>query len=502
MYFVSNYRSIRILFFEFALVMIFSAIIVLGATISYEYDDANRLVGVSYSDGTEIRYTYDPAGNLLRREVTTAAAEPTATATNTPTPVPTPVATALPGQLVLSQGYGGSTVNKMIRATDLGRVTNFAGLPKKFAELLKTSRERSTNTAVADINGDGVKNVVVGFGPGGMGAVSPSILVVWSPSGGPGGGPKVITSRGAFSTSSPNELLRNPHGGVSLTAGNFVGDELPMIVAAQSLGGSNQIRVLQYAEVDGKRKLEHVGVFQGLTGAAVRGNSSGGTSVAAGDVDGDGLDELIVGQMNGEGASTLFQVLDLEKAGGVRVAKRTDPVSGMPVGYRGLGGVNLAVGDVDGDGQNEIIVATAGIPDGANGNETLKNFVRVFRIAVDGSNTITAITPAAGMNKPVQVFGGAVNPSGGIDIAAGNLDEDVADELLVSTQAIMNLDEVTGEVTAVSVAPGAYARGLNLEFDNVGNFVGITPVTPRFTAFDGAYTPTSGAVNVEIYPMD
>jgi len=36
-----------------------------AATITYIYDDAGRLTGVSYGEDRGMRYTYDPAGNLL-----------------------------------------------------------------------------------------------------------------------------------------------------------------------------------------------------------------------------------------------------------------------------------------------------------------------------------------------------------------------------------------------------------------------------------------------------
>jgi hypothetical protein len=402
--------------------------------------------------------------------------------------------------MVLSQGDGGSTVNKLVRVSDLRRVTSFSGLPKKVAELLGSPIERSVNATVADIDGDGVQDIVVGFGPGGLGSTSPSIIVAWTPTGGVDDGPRVIASRGAFWPQAINALLRNPHGAVNLTSGNFVGDQLPMIVAAQGLGGSKQIRVLRYVMVDGRGKLEIIGSFQGLAGASVWGYGGGGTAVAAGDVDGDGLDELIVGQMNGPGARALFQVLNLKKVGTqVQVADRSDPVEGMEAEYSGLGGINMAVGDIDGDGQNEIIVGTAGIPDGANSLE-FKNFIRAFDVAVDENHKITAITPVPGMMIPIQVFQAAVNPSGGIDIAAGNLDEDPADELLVGTQAIIAVDQATGLVTVSYPAPKALVKAVNMEFAADGTFLRLSPAVPQFQAFGGAYAPTSGAVNAEIYP--
>lgn len=38
-------------------------------TETYEYDPSGRLIGVIYGDGTAVSYTYDDAGNLLRRTI-------------------------------------------------------------------------------------------------------------------------------------------------------------------------------------------------------------------------------------------------------------------------------------------------------------------------------------------------------------------------------------------------------------------------------------------------
>jgi len=352
---------------------------------------------------------------------------------------------------------------------------------------------------VGDLDGDGVEDIVVGFGPGGFGSLMPSIVVAWRTFDGPEDRPSTITSKGVFVPTAANSLLRNVHGALNLAVGDFVGAGRPQVIAAQGLGGSSQIRILYLIEDNGKQKFDLLGTFQGLSGEAVRGNTSGGTAVAAGDVDGDGLDELIVGQMNGTLATTLFQVVNLVHADGrVQVANRTPPVYGMPAAFRGLGGVNLAVGDVDGDGGREIIVANAGLPNGA-GNPDWKSFIRVFNVVVDQSHNITSLQPVLGRN-PAQVFGSAVNPSGGVDVAAGDLDGDPADELLISTQAVIRIDSNTGDVTASHAAPVNLVKGINLLFDPDGAMTGISPAVTQFRAFGGGFAPSSGAVNVEIYP--
>jgi YD repeat-containing protein len=40
-----------------------------SSTISYHYDRLNRLTSVTYGEGTQITYVYDPAGNRLNRTI-------------------------------------------------------------------------------------------------------------------------------------------------------------------------------------------------------------------------------------------------------------------------------------------------------------------------------------------------------------------------------------------------------------------------------------------------
>jgi len=97
----------------------------------------------------------------------------------------------------------------------------------------------------------------------------------------------------------------------------------------------------------------HVKVFDGATGGLVRsffafaGGFSGGLNVAAGDVTGDGRADIIV-----------------SSASGAAHVKAFDAVSGAEVrsffAYPGFtGGVTVAAGDVDGDGRTDIITGSA-----------------------------------------------------------------------------------------------------------------------------------------------
>lgn len=82
------------------LVIVISSAISSAETITYTYDDLNRLIKVEYGNGTRITYTYDAAGNRLTMNVSAPTPTPTPTAVVTPspiiTPMPSPISTYTP----------------------------------------------------------------------------------------------------------------------------------------------------------------------------------------------------------------------------------------------------------------------------------------------------------------------------------------------------------------------------------------------------------------------
>ena len=55
--------------FILSILFLFFASSSFAGSVSYQYDELNRLIRAEYSDGTVIEYTYDAAGNRLRKEV-------------------------------------------------------------------------------------------------------------------------------------------------------------------------------------------------------------------------------------------------------------------------------------------------------------------------------------------------------------------------------------------------------------------------------------------------
>jgi hypothetical protein len=124
--------------------------------------------------------------------------------------------------------------------------------------------------------------------------------------------------------------------GMNVAMGNFDGDQDSEVVTAPDIGGGPHVRV-----------FDDDNTPTGQEYMAYHPSWHGGVDVAAGDVDGDGTDEIIVGPGPGGGPHVIVYDLD-----GVQIASffAYDPA------FRG--GIRVASGDVDGDGNDEVITAT------------------------------------------------------------------------------------------------------------------------------------------------
>ena len=229
--------------------------------------------------------------------------------------------------------------------------------------------------ASGDVDGDGQEEIIVGAGSG--------------------GGPHVRI----FSTEGKLEgqffaYAQSFRGGVDVATGDINGDKIKEIITGPGSGGGPHVRVFNKS---GAVKLQFFAYAQ---------NFKSGVYVASGDVDGNGLDDIITGPGSGGGphvrvfnsqgkVKSQFFAYDSAFRGGVRVATGnvynlarkgypqiiTAPGPGMPAQIKIFdnksktlgqfnaytpsfrGGASIAVGDLDNDGLAEIITGAG--PGGA-----------------------------------------------------------------------------------------------------------------------------------------
>ena len=203
---------------------------------------------------------------------------------------------------------GGGPHVKVFDAKTHGKVMEFFAYAPSFTG--------GVRVAVGDVNGDGVPDIVTGAGPGG----GPHVKVFSGKDGSP------LMSFFAYDSSF--------RGGVYVAVGDVNGDGYDDIITGAGPGGG-----------------PHVKVFSGKDGSlldsffAYAASFAGGVSVAAGDIDGGGRADIITGA--GAGGGPHVRVFDGMTAAPLASFFAYDPAF--------TGGVTVAAGDVDGDGNAEII---------------------------------------------------------------------------------------------------------------------------------------------------
>lgn len=148
---------------------------------------------------------------------------------------------------------------------------------------------------------------------------------------------RMFTSDGAF-VRSWRPFAEGFRGGVSLSLADFDGQGKKSIVAAAGPGGSPQVRIFDV-------NTAPIGGFM-----AYDQRFSGGVNVASGDIDGDGLDEMVTAPLSGGGPH-------------VRIFSGRGTAIGGFFAYdeNRRGGWEVAVGNMVGDDrQDEIVIMDSG----------------------------------------------------------------------------------------------------------------------------------------------
>jgi hypothetical protein len=185
--------------------------------------------------------------------------------------------------LVVTPGNGGGPRVRVFSGDGFGVIADFWGLDDP-------NFRGGVNAVLADLNGAGVADLIVGAGEG--------------------GGPRVAAYDGASLTSGrPRKLFADfsafepgQRGGVFVTGGDVDGDGTADLITGAGAGGGPRVRVL-----DGQT-LQTEGIHAALANPLAdffAGNAAGrgGIHLAAKDLDGDGRADIVTGGGTGQGIS-------------------------------------------------------------------------------------------------------------------------------------------------------------------------------------------------------
>jgi hypothetical protein len=300
---------------------------------------------------------------------------------------------------------------------DLPRVAVFSRTGALVASFLAypATFRGGVRVAVGDVNGDGTSDIIVAGGPG------PSVPVRVID----GTKLALIPPRGPIPAAA---LLGNFFayqagftGGLFVAAGDVNGDGRADIITGA--GGTSRVKVIDGANVNLRLANGRISP-SALLGNFLAYSSSftGGVTVAAGDVNGDGRADVIVGPASG---AQRVEVIDGTRLGMVvagRIANTALLARFFAFQPAFAGGVFVAANTVNGDNKADIIVAPA------SAAPPIVRVIDANSVNLVGANG--AILPAALLANQL-VF--ARSFRGGVRVGAIDLDNDGLAEILAGT---------------------------------------------------------------------
>jgi hypothetical protein len=280
----------------------------------------------------------------------------------------------VPGDYAVGAGSGGSVTLFTASGTALQTYTPFGD-----------SFTGGVRTAVADFNLDGTPDIAVGTGPG----ITAEVQVIDGKTG------AVLFDVKPFG---------DFQGGVFVAEGDITGDGYPDLIITPDQSGGPRVEIFHGGD------FTKFADFYGIDDP----NFRGGARAAAGDINGDGHDDLVVSAgFSGGPRVSIFDGASLAQGQFVH------PVGDFYAYSNDLrNGVYVAVGDVNGDGLDDLIFGA-----GPGGGP---------RVEIIDSNVLLQSGADNAIANPIaNLLTGFPGTRGGIRVAAKNIDGDKYTDLVV-----------------------------------------------------------------------
>jgi hypothetical protein len=312
--------------------------------------------------------------------------------------------------------------------------------------------------AVADVNGDGRADLVTGNNSSG----NISVLLGQATAGTFGaaatyasgtGNPIGISAGDVNGDGRPDVVVANNGGGVSvlLNSGSAPGT-FPTRVS-YAANGSRMV-ALRDVNGDGLLDIATAGFNDGTLGVLLNSSTTPGTFLPVAYYAGNGSSAtgVAVGDVNGDGRADVVTCDRVSASIGVFLNSSSTPGTFLPVATYATGGnapFAVALGDLDGDGRLDVIVANA-----------TSNQVGVLLNRASTPGTFQPVANySGGGSTPVELAVADVNGDGRLDVATTNSQSSAVGVLLGSATTPGTL----GAPVAFSTGAGSGPRGVALQ---------------------------------------
>lgn len=295
-----------------------------------------------------------------------------------------------------------------------------------FTQLTGTTAADNTgrSTAFGDINGDGYDDLVIGAFRQ-LGDAPGKVYIVY--------GQAAALSSELLSASGVVTLTGASNGdqtGIAVAVGDLNGDGFDDVAIGSNKDDSSSTDAGAVYVIYGKTAAISSQTLSASVGARLTGEVAGdsaGISLAIVDVNADGFKDLIIGATKNDDAGSNAGAVYVTPGSATSLSGSsslgpTREYSGKAAGDQ-LGG-SVAGGDIDGNGTNDII---AGAPINGDGGVGAGAAFVVYMTSADTLNGTTVSIAAA-----AELGGEAAGDAAGTNVAAGDVNGDGYDDVLVS----------------------------------------------------------------------